>query len=181
MNPFHIHAPWFIICCVLVVLLFLQRELGGNHITNNHTHNYYDSTQKEIDVRYISGPIQTIQTTIPTVVDTMAILRAYFEKNVYKQVIGDSNMTAEITSVVFKNKLDSLGFKYKITRPIAVIEQPKTKIFAGITGGASKAGIASFGPEVSLLTTKDHLYSASYNTINNSVNVSVLWKIRFKR
>jgi hypothetical protein len=183
MNPFHLHIPYTLIIAILCGIIFLQREFGGAHVTNNTTNELkYDSAQREVSVKYIHGPVQTIEEPVPAIVDTMAILRAYFEKNVYKQVLGDSLMSAEITAVIFKNKLDSLGFKYKILRPTAIttIQEQKLKVFAGITTGANKTSLA-FGPEVAVLTKKDHLYTANYDALSKSVNVSALWKIQVKR
>lgn len=185
MNLFHLHIPYGLIIAILCGIIFLQREVGHHTVNNDNrvTSIAYDSVQRSVQIQYIPGPVQTVQTTIPVVVDSMAIVRIFYQRNVYKQTVGDSLISAEITSVVSMNKLDSLGFKYKILRPttITTIKDEKFKLFAGVGGGANKTSLASFGPEVAMLTSKDHLYTINYNTINKSINLSVLWKIRLKR
>lgn len=158
-------------------------EFGGHTVNNiSHNINKYDSAQRE---RIVPFPIpgETIKIPVPAIVDTMAILRAYFEENIYDQSLGDSQLSANLSCVVSKNKLKSLDFKYKILRPTAIIqeEKEKIKVFAGLAIGASKTGLTAFGPEVSILDKKDHLIGFNYNLIDNSVNASLAWKIKLHK
>ena len=184
MNLLHIHIPYLTGILFLGGIIFILLDSNGRHTVNNNiSHNYYDSTQKGIDVRYIPGPIQTIETTIPAQVDTAAILKEFYAKHIYKQTLGDSALSVDLTWIIFKNSLDSLGFKYKILRPTQIIQpiSNKLKVFAGIQGGAGKQGIASIGPEVFVVTPKDHAYKVNFNAVDKSVNVGAFWKIHAGR
>lgn len=185
MNLFHVHIPYVLIIGILCTIIFFQRELGGNHTTDNsHITNVYDSAQKEIPVKYISLPAQIMQVPVPSIVDTSEIIKQYFAKNIYRQTVGDSLMSAEIYASIFKNKLDSLGFKYKIKKPTAIItevQKDKFKLFVGGQLGASGGGLKSASPAIYVLTKQDHLYTANYNLFDGSINIGGAWKIKLKK
>lgn len=174
MNAFHIHFPWFVVSCVFVAIIFLQREFPG--VTNNH-YITGDTTTKVIPVT-VHGPTKTIFVPVPAIVDTQAILRNYFAENIYSQTVSDSLFSATITDTIQQNRLKGRGFHYKITRKEIV--QEKFKVFAGLNVGAGKNGFASLEPQVYILTKKDHLYGVGYNVIDNSVNIKAGWKLSFK-
>ena len=57
-----------------------------------------------------------------------------------------------------------------------VIQKNKLKIFGGLEIGGSKNQF-NFGPKISLLSKRDLLYSYNYDIINNTHNVSFMYKI----
>lgn len=186
-NPFHIHVPyWITIILLSGAVFFLWNKLDGKTKPVNTTMvvNHYDSTVHSIQVPIPQVVYKTVQVEVPAKVDTAKILSFYYEKNVYKRTISDSNITANITDTIFQNKLIGSLFDYKWKRPVSISNttiEEKYKLFAGIEAGANKNGLATFAPELILLTNKDRLYSVNYNLENQSLNVGTAWKIRLKK
>jgi hypothetical protein len=152
-----------------------------SEVNNHYYGKVYDSSKKEIQVKEIPGPVQTIVKEVPQKVDTSKILKEHYALNIYKQTIGDSSFKATITDSIQQNKLIGRSFQYQLLKPVALVLPNRSKLFAGIRAGAGRSGISSIGPEVTLITKKDHLYSAGYNLVDNSFNVGIGWKLELKK
>lgn len=135
MEHFNIKNKWinsigwlgFII--TLIIIIFMQK--CGNTITNLQpsykitVNKYYDSTAKEIKVP-VPIPGDSIPYPVPTEVDTLAILKKYFTKYYFEQVVEDSNLRAVISDTVFQNAIVSRKFSYKWKQPVSIVTENKT-------------------------------------------------------
>ena len=176
-----------------IILLLIMRECEGvnNSVDKSDSttviNNYYDSTIKHITVQNIY-PVDSIPSPIPPNIDTMAIVKWYYTTYIYRDTIRDTSMVAMFNIKVKENRIDSLGFSYKWLKPYKTEstikitkEENKIKLFAGVHAGASLTGIKSFGPEVFLVTPKDHAYKINYNLLDQSIEAGTYWKFSFKK
>jgi hypothetical protein len=137
---------------------------------------------------------------IPAVVDTMALLKDYYSKVLYKDVLvlPDSLGTVAVTDTISQNKILGRTFDAKVKQrtikeTTIVKELPKTKVFYGFEGGFNKQDVVShIGAGVILNTKKDKLFHLGVGVANRVVdgtngslspyiNGGVYWKIRLKK
>ena len=110
-------------------------------------------------------------------VDTAKILHDYFAANYYQDtVINDSSLTISYNAKVYKNKLDSISFRFKNNRPTiinkttTVINTPPKIYFSALIGGNSQ--YFDYGVGVSYQRDK-YLFSGNYLINSKSVYVGV--------
>jgi hypothetical protein len=137
---------------------------------------------------------------IPAVVDTMALLKDYYSKVLYKDVLvlPDSLGTVAVTDTISQNKILGRTFnanvKQRTIKETTIVKElPKTKVFYGFEGGFNKSDVVShIGAGVILNTKKDKLYHLGIGVANRVVdgtngslspyiNGGVYWKIRLKK
>jgi hypothetical protein len=187
-------APWIIIS-VLIILLVLQREC----------HRCPDVTEPvaKTDTVYIPGdpypvsypvyvPVRydsIVYDTSLREVDSFAIVKDYLaEVYGHAVLIDDSSAFLKINYMVCENRLKYVIPIFQNKRATTIIHnttviesvKPKTKIFAGVGVGRSLTSFA-LAPSLALLSKKDHLYTMSYDVINNDVYVSMYWKLHFRK
>lgn len=133
-------------------------------------------------------------------VDTAALLRDYFAKNIYNDTLRlpDSLGYVFLTDTITKNKIEGRKFianvkQRIITNTTIVKELPKTKVFYGIEGGFNKADVISHLGVGTLINTKSdkiyHLGIGVANRVTDGTNGKlapyisggVYWKIRLKK
>jgi hypothetical protein len=157
--------------------------------TFKETHTVYDSTQKSaVPVSPIAS-ILTITVPVPANVDTAAILRKYFETNVFKRAFRNDEISAELFDTVSQNKSIGLGFQYKWLKPIKNTES--TTVTATVTKDSPKyhfylgafAGYANkkleFGPSVAFQTPKKLIIGYDFEAINKSHRLSLKQDIKW--
>ncbi len=137
---------------------------------------------------------------IPAVVDTMALLKDYYSKVLYKDVLvlPDSLGTVAVTDTISQNKILGRTFnanvKQRTIKETTIVKElPKTKVFYGFEGGFNKQDVVShIGAGVILNTKKDKLFHLGVGVANRVVdgtngslspyiNGGVYWKIRLKK
>jgi len=137
---------------------------------------------------------------IPAVVDTAALLKDYYSKVLYKDVLvlPDSLGTVAVTDTISQNKILGRTFDAKvkertIKETMIVKELPKMQVYYGFNGGFNKADVVSHvGAGVILKTKKDKIYQLGAGVANRStdgtngtlspyVGAGVYWKIKFKK
>lgn len=140
------------------------------------------------------------QVTIPAVVDTQALLKDYYSKVLYKDVLvlPDSLGTVAVTDTISQNKILGRTFDAKvkertIKETLIVKELPKTQVYYGFTGGFNKADVVSnIGAGLLVKTKKDKIYNLGIgvaNRVTDGTNGSlspyigggVYWKIKLKK
>ena len=137
---------------------------------------------------------------IPAIVDTAALLKDYYSKVLYKDVLvlPDSLGTVAVTDTISQNKILGRTFDAKvkertIKETMIVKELPKMQVYYGFNGGFNKADVVSHvGAGVILKTKKDKIYQLGAGVANRTtdgtngtlspyVGAGVYWKIKFKK
>ena len=140
------------------------------------------------------------EVVIPTIVDTQALLKDYYSKVLYKDVLvlPDSLGTVSVTDTISQNKILGRTFDAKvkertIKETLIVKELPKTQVYYGFTGGFNKADVVSnIGGGLLIKTKKDKIYQVGVGVANRVtdgtngalspyVGAGVYWKIKFKK
>jgi hypothetical protein len=137
---------------------------------------------------------------IPAVVDTMALLKDYYSKVLYKDVLvlPDSLGTVAVTDTISQNKILGRTFDAKVKQrtikeTTIVKELPKTKVFYGFEGGFNKTDVVShIGTGIMINTKSDKLYHIGVGVANRVVDgtngglspyigAGVYWKIKLRK
>jgi hypothetical protein len=140
------------------------------------------------------------EVVIPAIVDTQALLKDYYSKVLYKDVLvlPDSLGTVAVTDTISQNKIMGRTFDAKvkertIKETLIVKELPKTQVYYGFNGGFNKADVVSnIGAGVIVKTKKDKIYQlgagvanrvtdGTNGTLSPYVGAGVYWKIKFKK
>jgi hypothetical protein len=137
---------------------------------------------------------------IPAVIDTMALLKDYYSKVLYKDtlVLPDSLGTVSVIDTITQNKILGRTFNASVKQrtikeTMIVKELPKTKVFYGLEGGFNKADfVSSVGAGVLINTKKDKIYQLGLGVNNQTtdgtnggftpyIRGGVYWKIKLKK
>jgi hypothetical protein len=137
---------------------------------------------------------------IPAVIDTMALLKDYYSKVLYKDVLvlPDSLGTVAVTDTISQNKILGRTFnasvKQRTIKETTIVKElPKTKLFYGLEGGFNKADfVSSVGAGVLINTKKDKIYQLGLGVTNQTtdgtnggftpyVRGGVYWKLKLKK
>ena len=138
---------------------------------------------------------------IPAVVDTAALLKDYYSKVLYKDVLvlPDSLGTVDVTDTISQNKIFGRTFnaniKQRIIKETTIVKElPKTQVYYGITGGFNKVDVVSnLGAGVLIKTKGDKIYQLGIGVANKVgtdgtngvlspfIGGGVFWKIKFKK
>jgi len=137
---------------------------------------------------------------IPTIVDTAALLKDFFAKNIYKDTLNlpDSLGTVSLIDTITQNKILGRTFNASVKQrtikeTMIVKELPKTQVYYGLTGGFNKADVVSnVGAGLLIKTKKDKIYNlgvgvsnrvtdGTNGTLSPYIGAGVYWKIKFKK
>lgn len=137
---------------------------------------------------------------IPTTIDTQALLKDYYSKVLYKDVLvlPDSLGTVSVTDTISQNRILGRTFDAKVKQreikeTLIVKELPKTQLYYGFNGGFNKADVVSnIGAGVILKTKKDKIYQlgvgvanrvtdGTNGTLSPYIGGGVYWKIKLKK
>ena len=140
------------------------------------------------------------EVVIPAIVDTAALLKDFFAKNVYKDTLRlpDSLGIVAVTDTITQNKILGRTFnasvkQREIKETLIVKELPKTQVYYGFNGGFNKADVVSnIGAGVIIKTKKDKIYQlgagvanrvtdGTNGTLSPYVGAGVYWKIKLKK
>jgi len=137
----------------------------------------------------------TIYVQIPMSIDTLAIIRDYFAKNVYKDtlVLDDSLGIIFIQDTISKNKIVHRTFKANIKERLInqttyLKELPKPQLYYGLEGTFDKVDLfKGIGGGLLYKTKSDKIYKLNLgvmsdeNSINPYANFGMYWKIKLKK
>ena len=140
------------------------------------------------------------EVTIPTIVDTQALLHDYFAKNIYKDTLQlpDSLGTIAMIDTITQNKILGRTFnasvKQRTIKETTIVKElPKTKVFYGLEGGFNKADVVShLGFGILINTKQDKMFHLGIGAANRTtdgtsgalapyIGGGVYWKIKFKK
>lgn len=130
-----------------------------------------------------------IYVEVPVKVDTMAILKDYFAKNIYRDtlMLKDSLGYVTVHDTVTQNMITSRKYVYEIKQntireTVVLTEKPKSNIFLGVGVGLDKVNLISTLDASMIYKSKRDKVSRlaigmdSYGT--PFINASVYWKIK---
>lgn len=194
--------PEWIIILIMAAVILLQRACGGYgsdcpEISLKETKTDYpdpvyvsiprDPEQPEPVIRWME---KEIEVQVPADVDTMAILTDYFRKFFYSDTINGLDtgrhyrFSAVINDSISQNRIFHRDFQFLDLKPVTVntyeVAKPRNKWFIGGQIGGNVDHINA-GVSLLLLTKKDHAYAYTYQAISNTHNLTVYWKISFRR
>jgi len=204
------------IAIALLIVIVVFQQCGGNKKTTGEIVKVdgkkYELIKHEIDtVEVVKTKVvtkkgediyhETIkEVSIPTIVDTQALLHDYFAKNIYKDTLQlpDSLGTVSLIDTITQNKILGRTFNASVKQrtikeTLIVKELPKTKVFYGFEGGFNKADVVShLGFGVLINTKKDkmfHLGIGAANRVTDGTNGAlapyigggVYWKLKLKK
>jgi hypothetical protein len=138
---------------------------------------------------------------IPAVIDTVALLKDYYSKVLYKDtlILPDSLGTVDVTDTISQNKILGRTFNANVKQrtikeTIIVKELPKTQVYYGFTGGFNKEDVvANLGAGVLIKTKSDKVYQLGIGVANKVgtdgtngvltpfIGGGVFWKIKLKK
>jgi hypothetical protein len=137
---------------------------------------------------------------IPAVIDTAVLLKDYYSKVLYKDllVLPDSLGTVAVIDTISQNKIIGRTFDAKvkertIKETLIVKEPAKNQVYYGLTGGFNKEDVvSSIGAGLMLKTKKDKIYQFNLGVNNRVVDgttgglspyigFGTYWKIRVKK
>jgi hypothetical protein len=137
---------------------------------------------------------------IPVNVDTAALLKDYYSKVLYKDVLvlPDSLGTVAVTDTISQNKILGRTFNANVKQrtikeTMIVKELPKTQVYYGFTGGFNKEDVVSnVGTGLLIKTKSDKIYQigvgvanrvtdGTNGTLSPYIGGGVYWKIRLKK
>jgi hypothetical protein len=137
---------------------------------------------------------------IPAVIDTMALLKDYYSKVLYKDtlILPDSLGIVALNDTISQNKILGRTFnanvKQRTIKETTIVKElPKTKVFYGLEGGFNKADfVSSVGAGVLINTKKDKIYQLGLGVNNQTtdginggftpyIRGGVYWKIKLKK
>ena len=137
---------------------------------------------------------------IPAIIDTLALLKDYYSKVLYKDtlILPDSLGIVALNDTISQNKILGRTFnasvKQRTIKETTIVKElPKTKIFYGLEGGFNKADVvSSVGAGVLINTKKDKIYQLGLGVTNQTtdgttggftpyVRGGVYWKIKLKK
>jgi hypothetical protein len=189
----------------LIILILLMRMCSGgdqsSHPIVKIDGKKYELLKRTIDtvtvtktkIEYRPGKTifkdPPIYITPPTQIDSLAVVKEYYSKIVYKDTLNldEDGGTIAITDTVSQNKiigrLWSASIKQKTIHDVTIVKElPKTQVYIGGTAGFDEDNIVNFvGPSLLLKTKQDRVYSlgVGYGTDKNvSIQAGIYWKIK---
>jgi len=137
---------------------------------------------------------------IPAVVDTLALLKDYYSKVLYKDTLHlpDSLGTVSLLDTISQNKILGRTFNANVKQrtikeTMIVKELPKTQVYYGLTGGFNKTDVVSnVGAGLLVKTKTDKIYQlgigvsnkvtdGTNGTLSPYIGGGVYWKIKLKK
>ena len=137
---------------------------------------------------------------IPAVIDTAALLKDYYSKVLYKDVLvlPDSLGTVDVTDTISQNRILGRTFnasvKQRTIKETTIVKEPaRNQVYYGLNGGFNKADLVSaVGAGLILKTKKDKIYQFTLGVNNRTtdgttgsfspyVGFGTYWKIKVKK
>jgi hypothetical protein len=137
---------------------------------------------------------------IPAVIDTAALLKDYYSKVLYKDVLvlPDSLGTVSVIDTISQNRILGRTFNASVKQrtiiETTIVKEPaKTQLYYGLNGGFNKEDVvSSISAGLILKTKKDKLYQFNLGVNNRVVDgttgglspyigFGTYWKIRVKK
>jgi len=207
------------IALLLLIIIVIFQQCGGNKKGTGEIVKVdgkkYELIKHEIDtVEVVKTKVvtkkgediyhETIvekEVIIPAIIDTLALLKDYYSKVLYKDVLvlPDSLGTVAVTDTISQNRILGRTFnanvKQRIIKETTIVKElPKTQVYYGFTGGFNKVDVvANLGAGVLIKSKSDKIYQLGIGVANKVgtdgtngvltpfIGGGVFWKIKFKK
>ena len=206
------------IAIALLIVVVVFQQCGGNKKTTGEIVKVdgkkYELIKHEIDTFEIvktkvvtkkgediyHETIVEKEVIIPTIVDTAALLKDFFAKNIYKDTLNlpDSLGIVSLIDTITQNKIFGRTFnasvKQRTIKETTIVKElPKTKVFYGLEGGFNKADVVShLGLGVLINTKQDKIFHLGIGAANRTtdgtsgalspyIGGGVYWKLKLKK
>jgi hypothetical protein len=155
-------------------------------------------TKKGDDIYHEVIVIKEVQ--IPSVIDTAALIKNYYSKVLYKDllVLPDSLGTVVVIDTISQNRIIARTFDAKVKertiREELIVKEPaKNQVYFGLNGGFNREDfISAVGAGVILKTKKDKIYNLNLGVNNRTIDgtngtfspfvgFGTYWKIKLKK
>ena len=155
-------------------------------------------TKKGIDIYHET--IIEKEVSIPSIIDTQKLLKDYYSKILYKDVLilPDSLGTVSVIDTISQNRILGRTFKAsvkeRIIKETTIVKEPaKNQLYYGLNSSFNQKDLVSaVGVGLIFKTKKDKIYqlnigvnNTTINGINNSfspyIGAGAYWKIRIKK
>lgn len=188
---------WGIIIVLVLIILFL-RECSGTKCPATPIHKTDTVWQHSIQTVTVEKPVPVIKvvqlksepiTVIDTLfvtqyehVDSLAILKDYETKRIYKDTLHSEYGTVVLNETVTQNKLLNRQATFNFSVPSVTKNIPakmRNKVFMGLELGGTNTFVAG-GLQGALLTKKDDLYNIGVDFTTQSsfyFHFGFFWKI----
>ena len=140
------------------------------------------------------------EVVIPAIVDTQALLKDYYSKVLYKDVLvlPDSLGTVAVTDTISQNKILGRTFnasvKQRTIKETMIVKEPaRNQLYYGLNAGFNKEDyVSAIGAGLILKTKKDKIYNFNIGVNNRTmdgtngsfspyVGFGTYWKIKVKK
>jgi len=195
-NYFKNISPYIIVIAILVVIIILMKECKRcptcpePTTTVIHTRDTVWDTIRLTSVVYKPLPKETIWVEVPADIDTNEILKRYYAKLYYEDILkDDTSAYIFIKDTITQNSIYTREWEFINRRPTIInttttINQYDTckdckrfnMGFGGFLGGNS--GTFQAGVSMMLQTNKKSAYTVSYDVINKTGNIGIYWTIK---
>ena len=122
-----------------------------------------------------------VHDTVP--VDTLSILKDYFETYAYTDTLKTDSVTFVINDTISQNRILSRGINYSLVYPTTIIsterEVNKRELYIGFGLGGDKQQLSYVGSELMLRNKKERIYGVGLG-INNSFEPILTFKMSWK-
>jgi hypothetical protein len=137
---------------------------------------------------------------IPANIDTAALLKNYYSKVLYKDVLvlPDSLGTVSVTDTISQNRILGRTFDAKVRertiREELIVKEPaKNQVYYGLNAGFNKEDyVSAIGAGIILKTKKDKIYNLNIGVNNTTIDgtngtlspfigFGTYWKIKLKK
>jgi hypothetical protein len=137
---------------------------------------------------------------IPAVIDTAALLKDYYSKVLYKDVLvlPDSLGTVAVTDTISQNKILGRTFnasvKQRTIKETTIVKEPaRTQVYYGLNAGFNREDyVSAIGAGLMVKTKKDKIYQFNLGVNNRTtdgtngslspyVGFGTYWKIKVKK
>jgi hypothetical protein len=137
---------------------------------------------------------------IPAVIDTAALLKDYYSKVLYKDVLvlPDSLGTVAVTDTISQNRILGRTFnasvKQRVITETTIVKEPaRNQLYYGLNAGFNKEDyVSAVGAGLILKTKKDKIYNVNIGVNNRTtdgtnggfspyVGFGTYWKIKVKK
>lgn len=189
------HGIYLPIILVLIGIIFILRECDGPDKHNCDPDVIIetridtipgDSVPYKVEVK-VPVPYKVLElVTVPTVIDTMAILQDYFKTYFYQDTItDDTSMMVILSEKISQNRVIEREVQFQNLREISIVtnkvfNKKRNKVYAGLSIGGNATAM-NFGPSLLFQNKKDHIYGYHYEFSQKTHNFSLYFKIKLRK
>lgn len=166
-----------ILCFLLFAYIIFQQQCGTDKTSPVRDTIRYETQLQPIYLPSAVSPPIVIHQPLPARVDTVFVVRDYYDKRTYTDSVSNDTITINVQEVIEQNRLASRSVSYLIKKPFVTI-LPKPEQKNQIYIGAYANSDAGLGGLVTLKTKRDVLYGIGYDPIHKTLQLQAQFKLK---